>query len=94
MTGSVIVTDARKTDKNRFSLPVSAIASNPDGSAFVWVVSKPDNKLVKLKVTTGEASGGNIAILSGLKPGDVIATAGIFRLQANMVVRPISRVGD
>jgi multidrug efflux pump subunit AcrA (membrane-fusion protein) len=73
---------------------LSSVASNADGSAFVWVIQVGDNKLAKRAITTGEVSGSTIAVTKGLKEGDIIATAGLSALQENMVVKPITAIGE
>ncbi len=93
MVGSLIVT-VEQADKSVLNVPISAVSSNADGSAFVWVVAKGDNKLAKRTISTGEASGSVIEVTKGLKEGDVVVTAGLSALQENMVVKPITAVGE
>jgi membrane fusion protein, multidrug efflux system len=93
MTGNLIVT-ASQQGASVFKLPVSAIASEPDGKPFVWVVNPPDNKVGKRSITTGEASGADVLISSGLKEGDIIISAGLSALQENMIVKPVSSIGE
>lgn len=93
MTGNIIVT-ARQQGANVFMLPVSAIASEPDGKPFVWVVNPPDNKVGKRSITTGEASGADVLISSGVKKGDMIIGAGLSALQEDMIVKPVSSIGE
>jgi len=73
---------------------LAAVASNADGSAFVWVITGGDNKLAKRAIITGEASGSMIAVTKGLEEGDIVATAGLSALQENMVVKPVTAVGE
>ncbi len=95
MTGNLIITANidNTEDNNKYSLPLSAIASNPSGKPFVWVVNGA-NKVAKRDVTIGEASGANVAVSTGIKEGDVIVTAGISSLQDDMQVKPITAVGE
>lgn len=92
MTGNLIIT-GKSGDGNKFSLPVSAIASQPSGKPFVWVVDNA-KKVAKRDVTIGDASGANVAVSSGIKEGDVVVTAGISALQDGMMVKPITAVGE
>jgi len=93
MTGELIVTvDLQK--KPTLSVPLAAITSNSDGMPFAWVISGSDNKVSKRMIKTGEASGSSIAVVNGLKEGDIVATAGLSTLQENMVVKPIAQVGE
>jgi len=93
MVGSLIIT-VDLPDNSTLNVPLSAVASNADGSAFVWVITGGDNKLAKRAITTGEASGSTIAVTDGLIEGDVVVTAGLSALQENMVVKPITAVGE
>ncbi|MFV2034550.1 MAG: efflux RND transporter periplasmic adaptor subunit [Halocynthiibacter sp.] len=93
MMGTVVVT-ARKEGTKTNWVPVTAITSEADGSAFVWIVAKPDNRLKKRPVKTGEAAGANIAVLNGLAAGDTIVIAGLSQLRPDMVVRPISKIAN
>ena len=92
MTGNLIVT-GKGAKNDQYSLPVSAIASNPSGKPFVWVVNN-ENKVSKQDVVIGEASGSDVAVSSGVKEGDVIITAGISALQNGMQVKPITTIGE
>lgn len=73
--------------------PLSAIAAEPDGAPFVWLV---DGKGVVSKslVTLGEASGAMVVVSDGLAAGDTIVSAGVSRIVDGMTVRPITQVGN
>ncbi|MEP3918075.1 efflux RND transporter periplasmic adaptor subunit [Ascidiaceihabitans sp.] len=73
--------------------PLSAIAAEPDGAPFVWLV---DGKGVvsKSPVTLGEASGAMVVVSDGLSDGDTIVSAGVSRIVDGMTVRPITQVGN
>lgn len=93
MTGNLVIT-AAQNGGDIFTLPVAAIVSDADGKPFVWVVNSTDNKTSKRVLVTGEASGGTVIISDGLKNGDIIVTAGLSALQDNMVVKPITVIGE
>jgi membrane fusion protein, multidrug efflux system len=82
------------------SLPASAISYAPFGDS-VFVVTelkdpagKPYRGVRQQFVKVGGARGDQIAILSGVKPGDEVVTSGVFKLrngapvQINNTVRP------
>ena len=92
MTG-VLTVAVSETYKSSLSVPISAVAAEPDGGPFVWVVFG-DGIVGKRPVKTGSASGGSIAISEGLNEGDVVVSAGLSALQENMTVKPISAVGE
>ena len=74
-------------------IPLTALASDPQGEPFVWIVD--DKGAVSAQsVTTGSMSGGLVVITDGLKAGDKIVTAGVSRLRAGTVIRPIAAVGE
>ncbi|XHX61630.1 efflux RND transporter periplasmic adaptor subunit [Pseudosulfitobacter sp. SM2401] len=73
--------------------PLSAIAAEPDGSPFVWLVSD-DGKVSAQKVSLGEATGASVVISEGLSDGDTIVSAGVSKIIDGMTIRPITRVGN
>lgn len=93
MSGTVTVTDSKESFST-ILVPASAVASKADGSAIVWVLNGTDSTVGTRAVKTGDATGADIAILDGLVSGDVIVTKGISQLQPDMVVRPVSSIGD
>ncbi|MCV6576306.1 MAG: efflux RND transporter periplasmic adaptor subunit [Cohaesibacter sp.] len=92
MTGRIWVVE-KLQGKTTLSIPITALASAPDGSAFVWIVQK-DNKVIKRSVTAGEITEAMVEIREGLKLGEVIASAGISALQAGQTVAPVTQIGD
>ncbi len=82
------------------ALPASAISYAPYGdSVFVVAELKDDTgrtyRGVRQQVVTlGAARGDQVAVLSGVKPGDEVVTSGVFKLrngaavQINNTVRP------
>ena len=74
------------------AIPATAILSAPYGDS-VFVVTpdqsgNPTNLVVRQTfVRTGRSRGDFVSVESGLKPGDRVATAGIFKLRNGMAVR-------
>jgi membrane fusion protein (multidrug efflux system) len=74
------------------TLPQTAVSYNPFGdTVFVVEESKGKDEKVALVaqqkfVTTGEARGDQVAILSGIKEGDVVVTAGQIKLRSGFPV--------
>lgn len=70
------------------TLPVSAISFNPYGD-IVFIVKqqgkdeqgKPKLTATQSFVTLGPTRGNQVAILSGLKPGDTVVTSGLLKLK-------------
>jgi len=74
------------------TLPQTAVSYNPFGdTVFIVEESKgKDEKVVLVAqqkfVTTGEARGDQVAILSGIKEGDTVVTAGQIKLRSGFPV--------
>jgi membrane fusion protein (multidrug efflux system) len=74
------------------TLPQTAVSYNPYGdTVFVVEESKgKDDKAALVAqqkfVTTGEARGDQVAILSGIKEGDTVVTAGQIKLRSGFPV--------
>jgi membrane fusion protein (multidrug efflux system) len=69
------------------TIPLTAVAYNPYGS-LVYVIEDdaeakghPQKKAYQHFVTTGAARGDQVSILKGLKPDDLVVTAGQIKLQ-------------
>lgn len=75
-------------------LPLTALAANPDGSSYVWLVDPEGNSVSRREVALGNVAGANVRVVDGLEPGDMVVTAGIGALQDGMTVRPINKVGE
>ncbi|MFK7875304.1 MAG: efflux RND transporter periplasmic adaptor subunit [Paracoccaceae bacterium] len=75
------------------SAPLSAIAAEPDGSPFVWLVAQ-DGKVSAQEVSLGEAAGDSVVVREGLVGGETIVSAGVSEIIDGMTVRPITRVGN
>jgi membrane fusion protein (multidrug efflux system) len=80
------------TPQDYITLPQTAIAYNPYGDT-VFVVSHMTNAAGKdqlvaneVFVTTGDTRGDQVAVTSGIKPGDVIVTAGQLKLRNGSLV--------
>ena len=91
MTCEVIIqTESVQDEGVKFTATVPAISvqSNPDGSTYVWIIDKNDMAVSKRSVKIGELSGSeNINIVNGLNGGELIAIAGIKKLEEGMIVR-------
>lgn len=72
------------------AVPSSAVASNPDGTHYLWLVKNPDqptSPVTRIPVEVGLLAGqGNVTITSGLTPNQLIVTKGIQFLTENLTV--------
>lgn len=75
-----------------FTLPASAISYAPYGDSVFVVeeMKKPDGKSYRgvrqQFVKLGGARGDQVAVVSGLKPGEEIVTSGVFKLRSGAAV--------
>jgi membrane fusion protein (multidrug efflux system) len=80
------------TTQRYITLPQTAITFNPYGSMVYLVQEKADPTgkktlaVAQTVVTTGSTRGDQIAVLSGLKNGDVVVSAGQMKLQNGATV--------
>ncbi|SDR37558.1 efflux RND transporter periplasmic adaptor subunit [Pseudovibrio sp. Tun.PSC04-5.I4] len=90
MTASVKVSlnGLGNRDETAFFVPTSAVGAAPDKSAYVWVVNPDDKRVTRRSVTLGTILGAFIPVLSGLKDGEMIVTAGVSHLDNNQLIVP------
>ena len=70
------------------TLPQTSIAYNPYGSTVFLVEHVAKGLTVRQTfVTTGETRGDQVAVLKGVKPGDVVVTAGQIKLHNGSPVK-------
>jgi len=79
-------------EKSVLVIPATAVLSAPSGdSVFVLepqVVAGKTNLIVQQKIIrTAQTRGDFISVEDGLKPGERVVTAGIFKLRSGMSVR-------
>ena len=92
MVGRVISTVA--TDgAQHLTVPLSAVAANPDGAPFVWRVDPDQKTVAKVPVSLGEAAADEVIVRTGLAAGDTVVSAGIGQLQEGMEIRPVTQIG-
>ncbi len=89
-----VVTSARHSEETAVSVPMSAVASNPDGSTYVWRVNEPDNRVQRQNVEIGDISEEGVIIRKGLEVGHMVITAGLSGLQEGMAITPVSKIGN
>lgn len=87
---SVTVSATIKSDQNAMRLPASAAVIDTDGSVSVMVFSTTEDdigSLTKTRVELEPAADGGFIVLSGLKDGDEIVSAGASSLEDGQTVR-------
>lgn len=83
------IPDYKNNKQAFFEIPVSAVFSGKDDKPQVWVVSKQTNSISPQTVTVANMTGNSIKVLSGLKPGMMIVSAGAKFLRDGQKVAPI-----
>jgi membrane fusion protein, multidrug efflux system len=89
MTATVIFTYRRASVLgDRILVPISAVFKDGTGEQMAWLIG-PDQSVLRRTVKIGEATGSQIEIVGGLRPGDRIAVAGVPFLREGMKVRDL-----
>ncbi|MBV8467209.1 MAG: efflux RND transporter periplasmic adaptor subunit [Burkholderiales bacterium] len=83
MTANVLLPS---TEQHGIALPLTAIY-DIDGRQRVWLVDKATNRVHAQEVHLGEIHDNAAWIADGIKPGDVVVTAGAHLLHTNELVR-------
>jgi multidrug efflux system membrane fusion protein len=76
------------TRGRRILVPISAVYKEDTGEQVAWVIG-PDQIITRRLVKMGAATGGNVEIVDGLRPGDRIVVAGASFLSPGMKVRDL-----
>jgi multidrug efflux system membrane fusion protein len=89
MTATVYLTPAESTPG--FVLPLSSLLRQSDRSA-VWVVGREAGRPTFTPVEVREYRQESVVIAAGVKPGDLVITAGVQKIDPGMVVQPWEEV--
>jgi RND family efflux transporter MFP subunit len=89
MTATVYLTPADSTPG--FVLPLSSLLRQSDRPA-VWVVGREAGRPMLTPVEVREYRQESVVIAGGVKPGDLVVTAGVQKIDPGLVVRPWEEV--
>jgi len=89
MTATVYLTPVDTTPG--FVLPLSSLLRQSDRPA-VWVVGRAAGRPTLTPVEVREYRQESVVIAAGVKPGDLVVTAGVQKIDSGMVVRPWAEV--
>jgi multidrug efflux system membrane fusion protein len=89
MTATVYLTPAKSTPG--FVLPLSSLLRQSDRPA-VWVVGREAGPPTLTPVDVCEYRQESVVITAGVKPGDLVVTAGVQKIDSGMVVQPWEEV--
>ena len=71
-----------------YFVPTSAIGAAADKTPFVWVVDDESKRVSRRSVAVGSILGSFVPILTGLKDGEMVVTAGVSHLLDNQLIAP------
>jgi len=76
------------------TLPQTSITYNPYGATVFLAQKALDGSLIAQQtfVTTGSTRGDQVAVLSGIKEGDIVVTSGQLKLKNGTPIQPDNRV--
>jgi RND family efflux transporter MFP subunit len=89
MAGKTVRADLDLPEERRVTgleVPVAATFVS-EGKTHVWVIDEQTKTVSKREITTGELTDFGIKVLTGVKPGEWIATAGVNYLREGQQVR-------
>ena len=69
-------------------IPARAVFSDDNGRAMVWRIDPATLKVKRHGIEVSEMSGSDIRVITGLKPGDIIAVSGVHQLREGRTVEP------
>lgn len=84
--GTTVVGRMKISDKPSIQLPSSAL-TRLDGKPAVWVVDPQSGTVSSRSVEVGRFDDATMAVASGLKPGELVVTAGVQALRPGQKVR-------
>ncbi len=91
MTATVLLEQQNAADKDGATtvfVPLRSVVGDNDESSYVWVIPAQGGAPEKRTVSIGTMKKDSIQITRGLKPGELVATAGVHSLRQDMQVRP------
>jgi len=95
MTASIIITvpegGTSAGADTAFSIPANAVLADEQGNSTVWKVDPTTMTVSRANIQLGDMSGDQVRVLSGLNPGDRIATSGVHNLRDGMQVSELRR---
>lgn len=86
----------RREAKDTTVIPIEAVYSKETEpldaeERHVWVVDPETMRATDRRVVVGPVSGGRVAVLSGLEPGELIIAAGVSAVEEGMLIRRLQR---
>jgi RND family efflux transporter MFP subunit len=74
-----------------FSIPANAVVADEQGNSTVWKVDPGTMTVSRVTIELGDMAGSQVRVLSGLNPGDRIATSGVHNLREGMQISELGQ---
>ena len=87
--GSLLEVTLGFNKRNSLSIPDTSIILEGN-KAYVYKVSE-DNIASRLEIQIGLREDGNVEVISGLNPGDIIVAEGLKKVRPNSKIKPLSK---
>jgi multidrug efflux pump subunit AcrA (membrane-fusion protein) len=84
--GSTVTGRMKLDGTPAIQVPATALV-RADGKTAVWVVDKATGTVSLRNIELGNADADSVQVAAGLKPGDVVVTAGVQALRPGQKVR-------
>jgi multidrug efflux system membrane fusion protein len=96
MSADVTFIFASTKEGPKYALPISAVGEDREGRFVFMLQSEGDGlgTVHRSPVEVGEILSDGIEILAGVKPGDLVVTAGVSRIYDGLQVRVPARAGS
>jgi multidrug efflux pump subunit AcrA (membrane-fusion protein) len=83
-------------EQQHFWLPISAVFSAEDSalankSHFIWKLNSDTMRVSRAQITVAELTNDGFNVVSGIKAGDLVVSAGVHFLSEGVQVRPWNR---
>ncbi len=91
MTAQVTFSPRAEEGRPAFRIPASALLE-ADGKQWLWVIDPETHSVSRREVKAEKSGDGKVLVHSGVKPGELIAVAGVHHLKQGMVVKPVQEI--
>jgi RND family efflux transporter MFP subunit len=91
VSGIVKQSGETKSHLSPVLVPVEAVAFDPDGTPYVWIVEPQTQRAQKQQVIIGPMHDNSIEVSKGIHADDLVAIAGLHTLNETTRVRPMKK---
>jgi membrane fusion protein, multidrug efflux system len=90
----VVYPNSQLSGVQAIKLPTSALMQSAQGSSQVWLLDKTTMTVNPVNVVVATADGNEAVIASGVKPGDMVVSAGVHVLSPGLKVKIFNEKGQ